>query len=79
MNSINDKTRQDKTRQDKTRQDNDCSLRLSCQYSQCNFLGSLYGRGTSFAGAVWDKNYISPTINTCQGGGREPHIVIRVQ
>ena len=68
MNNISDKTRQDKG----------CSLRLSCQYSQCNFLGSLYGRGTSFAGAVWDKNYISPTINTCQGGGREPHIVIRM-
>lgn len=39
------------------------------------FLGSLYGHGTSFAGAVWDKYLICPTITTSQGGGREPHIL----
>lgn len=54
-----------------------CSIRLSCQFRQCNFLGSYYGRGTGFAGAVWDKNYISPTLNTIQGGGREPHIIVK--
>lgn len=39
-------------------------------------LGNIYGknRGTGFAGNVWDKDCISPTITTCQGGGREPHI-----
>lgn len=39
------------------------------------FLGSLYGHGTGYAGAVWDKNSISPTLTTMQGGGREPHIM----
>lgn len=41
-------------------------------------LGNLYGddRGTGFAGNVWDKNYISPSLTTMQGGGmREPMIV----
>ena len=72
MNNISDKTRQDKTRQDKH-----CSIRLSCQYRQCNFLGSLYGRGAGFAGALWDKNYISPTLTTMQGGNREPLIIVK--
>ena len=33
-------------------------------------LGNLYGddRGTGFAGNVWDKNYISPSLTTMQGG-----------
>lgn len=40
-------------------------------------LGNLYGddRGTCFAGNVWDKNYISPSLTTMQGGMREPMIV----
>lgn len=41
-------------------------------------LGNLYGddRRTGFAGNVWDKNYISPSLTTMQGGGmREPMIV----
>ena len=41
-------------------------------------LGNLYGddRGTGFAGNVWDKNYISPSLTTMQRGGmREPMIV----
>ena len=40
-------------------------------------LGNLYGddRGTGFAGNVWDKNYISPSLTTMQGGMREPMIV----
>jgi hypothetical protein len=33
-------------------------------------LGNIYGRdkGTSFAGNVWDKNGICPTITTSGGG-----------
>ena len=33
-------------------------------------LGNLYGddRGTGFAGNVWDKNYIYPSLTTMQGG-----------
>lgn len=40
-------------------------------------LGNLYGedRGTGYAGNVWDKNGLSPTIETCQGGNRQPMIV----
>lgn len=40
-------------------------------------LGNLYGddRETGFAGNVWDKNYISPSLTTMQGGMREPMIV----
>ncbi len=41
-------------------------------------LGNLYGenRGTGFAGNVWDKNSLSPTITTAQGGNREPLIIV---
>lgn len=40
-------------------------------------IGNIYGedRGTGFAGNVWDKEGISPTITTMQGGGREPMII----
>ena len=40
-------------------------------------LGNLYGedRGTGFAGNVWDKENLCPTITTMQGGGREPMII----
>lgn len=41
--------------------------------------GNIYGRnkGTSFAGNVYCINYLSPTINTCGGGNREPLIIIK--
>lgn len=39
------------------------------------FLGSLFGKGPGFAGAVWDKNDIAPTLTTMQGGLREPLII----
>lgn len=32
------------------------------------FLGSLYGHGAGYAGAVWDDQSISPTLTTMQGG-----------
>lgn len=40
-------------------------------------LGNLYGddRGTGFAGNVWDKNYVGPSLTTMQWGGREPMII----
>lgn len=39
-------------------------------------LFNIYGenKGTGFAGNVWDKDYISPTITTCQGGNRQPMV-----
>ena len=67
----------DKTRQDKTRQDKYSHCSSSCQVSEVKRLGNLYGenRGTGFAGNVWDKNNLCPTITTMQGGGREPMII----
>ena len=39
-------------------------------------LGGLYdGETTHQAGSVWDKNLIAPTIDTMQGGCREPMII----
>ena len=40
-------------------------------------LGNIYGRdkGTSFAGNVWDRTHISPTLDTAQGGNRMPLIL----
>ena len=40
-------------------------------------IGNIYGenRGTGFAGNVWDKEFISPTVTTCGGGHREPIIM----
>lgn len=31
--------------------------------------GNIYGsdRGTGFAGNIWDKEFISPTVTTCGG------------
>ena len=42
-------------------------------------LGNIYNPnlGTSYAGNVWDKEGICPTLTTMQGGGgREPMIII---
>ena len=40
-------------------------------------LGNIYGeeKGTSFAGNVWDKEAVSPTLTTMQGGNRQPMIL----
>ena len=40
-------------------------------------LGNIYGSqfGTGYAGNVWDKEAVAPTIMTMQGGGREPMII----
>ena len=42
-------------------------------------LGGLYDTEKSKrqAGAVWEKKGIAPTITTCEGGHREPIVVIR--
>lgn len=60
---------------DKTKQNNVVHSYNCCQLF---FLGSLYGKGKGFAGAVWDYKYLCPTITTCQGGNREPLIIVRV-
>lgn len=38
-------------------------------------IGNIYGfEGGNFAGNVYSCDGLSPSINTCQGGGREPMI-----
>lgn len=39
------------------------------------FIGSMSGHGPGYHGAVFDADGICPTITTCGGGGREPHIL----
>lgn len=41
-------------------------------------IGNIYGedKGTGFAGNVWDKEAISPTLTTMQGGNRTPIVVV---
>ena len=43
-------------------------------------LGNLYGedRGTGFAGNVWSKYHLAPSLTTMAGGMREPLIIIKV-
>lgn len=31
------------------------------------FLGSIYGHGSGYAGAVYDDSNVAPTIMTCGG------------
>lgn len=42
-------------------------------------LGNIYGDnfGTGYAGNVWDKNHLCPTLMNMQGGCRQPMIVDR--
>lgn len=39
-------------------------------------IGNLYGfSGGNYAGNVYEKNNLCPTINTCQGGGKQPMLI----
>ena len=40
-------------------------------------IGNVYGEqfGTGYAGNVWSKEGVSPTLMTMQGGGRQPHVI----
>lgn len=62
------------TRQDKTRQDNGCLKNNKCQVK---FVGSLTNHGPNFAGAIFLISGSSPTLTTMQGGGRQPHIIVK--
>ena len=44
---------------------------------EIKLLGNLFGddKGTGFAGNVWDKDHLSPTLNTMQGGCKQPMIL----
>ena len=43
------------------------------------YLGNIHGDHIhdGYAGAVFDPRGLAPALTTCQGGGREPHIVVR--
>lgn len=42
------------------------------------YLGNIHGNHIhdGYAGAVFDIRGLAPALTTCQGGGREPHIVV---
>ena len=42
------------------------------------YLGNIHGEHLhdGYAGATFDVRGLSPALTTCQGGGREPHIVV---
>ncbi len=40
------------------------------------FIGSMYGHGTGYAGAVYSRKGLCPTLTTMQGEGREPNILL---
>lgn len=44
-------------------------------------LGNIYNEnaGAGFAGNVWDKEGLCPTLTTMQGGGREPMIIEKTE
>lgn len=44
-------------------------------------IGNIYGEqfGTGYAGNVWDKDSVSPTIMTAQGGNRQPLVVDNIK
>lgn len=44
-------------------------------------IGNIYGEnfGTGYAGNVWDKEGISPTLQTAQGGNRQPLIIDEIK
>ena len=56
-----------------------CDTLLARDYKdpKCVRIGNIYGEnfGTGYAGNVWDKEALSPTLVTCTGGGRQPHII----
>lgn len=38
-------------------------------------LGNFYNHGTGYAGNVFDKGGLCPTLTNMQGGGRQPMII----
>lgn len=45
---------------------------------RAKFLGNIHGSHLhdGYSGAVFDISGMCPTINTCSGGGKEPHLLI---
>ena len=42
------------------------------------YLGNVHGDHIhdGYGGAVFDIQGLAPALTTCQGGGREPHIIV---
>ena len=42
------------------------------------YLGNIHGEHIhdGYAGAVFDIHGLAPALTTCQGGGREPHVIV---
>lgn len=40
--------------------------------NETDFMGSMYGHGQGYAGAVFNPECLSPTLTTMQGGNRQP-------
>ena len=42
------------------------------------YLGNIHGEHIhdGYAGAVFDIRGLAPALTTCQGGGREPHVIV---
>ncbi len=61
---------------EKVKQTQDFSNRIAPDKNGPNRLYNIYGedKGTGYAGNVWDKNCVSPTLTTSQGGNRQPMI-----
>lgn len=47
------------------------------QEPQLTRFGNLFGRdkGSGYAGNVWDRNGLCPTLDTMQGGYRQPMVI----
>ena len=44
-----------------------------------NVMSDMSAWNNPSVGRVYDKRYLAPTINTCSGGGKQPHIVVEVE
>lgn len=42
------------------------------------YLGNIHGEHIhdGYGGAVFDIRGLAPALTTCQGGGREPHVIV---
>lgn len=44
-----------------------------------NVMDNMSAWNNPSVGRVYDKQGLAPTINTCSGGGKQPHIIVEVK
>lgn len=44
-----------------------------------NFMKGISAWENPSVGRVYDKNFLSPTLNSGGGGGRQPYIIVEVE